>query len=403
MFNISKNKYLKYKLKYKNLKLQIAGNKNRISGDENYDTNPSLAAEFYQKAVDEDDIEAHYKLGKMYENGIGVIYNIIKAQDLYKIAALKGHTESLNSFRENIFNNFLNKLFTLEELKDKNKVYFLIGTYPFIYKETKWHAGESYKMIEYSIEYNLIIRNILIEHKYKLIRDKCKNKENNIEKFKYYMNEPLSKNELKLSNRIYYFIDTKYDKSYMNILIRYLTTNPINYESKIYDILTTYNLPIEFEEGDNYLKIHFTRLNIVLYIIQMFIPSNYSSENPITAIGTNFPNKMSYTKKCNLSNKWNVMYCNILNFLNNPNNKFYLLNDALWFYNGNMQAENRYFEFFCEFGYILNELYKKDKAKQVFVVIPNNRKNEFFQYDDIIPKFTNLNEIYRHNFGINDE
>ena len=62
----------------------------------------------------------------------------------------------------------------------------------------------------------------------------------------------------------------------------------------------------------------------------MFIPSNYSSENPLTFVGSNHPNKMSYTKKCNLSNIWNVMYCNILNFLNNPNNKFYLLNDALW-------------------------------------------------------------------------
>ena len=122
MINSYKDKYLKYKLKYNNLKFQIAGNKNRISGDEIYDTNPSLAAEFYQKAVDEDDLEAHFKLAKMYENGIGVNFDIDRAQNLYKIAGLKGHVESIDSFRKINFNNFLNKLFTVDELNDKNKL-----------------------------------------------------------------------------------------------------------------------------------------------------------------------------------------------------------------------------------------------------------------------------------------
>jgi hypothetical protein len=399
MINSYKNKYLKYKLKYNNVKFQIAGNKNRISGDESYNTDPIKAVEFYQKAVEEGDLEAHYKLGKMYENGIGVNSNIDKALDLYKKASVKGHIQSLDSFRENIFNIFLNKLFTFKELNDKNKVYFLIGTYPYIYKKNIWRAGDSYKMIEYSIEYNLIIKNILIEHKKKLIRDRCKNKQNNIVNFIYYIDEPLSINELELSNRIYYFIDNNYDKFYMNILKLYLTTSPT---SNSYDILTTpFHLPIKFYEGDNYLKIHFTRLNIVLYIIKMFMPSKYSFENHITSIGINYPNQMSYTKKCILSNIWDKMYCNILNFLNNPNNNFYLLNDALWFFNANKQAENRYFEFFCEFGYILNKLYEKNKARQVFVVLPNNRSTEFFEFNNIIPKFTNLYEIYKYNFGVN--
>ena len=41
MLNSYKDKYLKYKLKYNNLKFQIAGNKNLCDADEIYNTNPS--------------------------------------------------------------------------------------------------------------------------------------------------------------------------------------------------------------------------------------------------------------------------------------------------------------------------------------------------------------------------
>ena len=344
------NKYLKYKLKYNNLKFQIAGNKNLCDADEIYNTNPSLAAELYQKAVDEGDLDAHYKLGKMYENGIGVNFDINKAQNLYKIAVLKGHTKSLNCFRENVFNIFLNKLFTLDELKDKNKLYFLIGTFPHMYKfDGRWKPGESDKMIRYSIEYNMIIRDIFIEHQKKLNRDRVKRKENCIEKFEYYKDEPLSKDEIELSNRIYYLIDSNYTKSYMFELKKILTTALTSISYDIYKHITPFHLPIKFDEGENYLKIHFTRLNIVLYIVEMFMPSKYSFGNKLTKINVNYENEMSYTKKCILSNTWNIMYCNILNFLNNRNNQFYLLNDAILFFNGNKWAQNRYFEFFCEF------------------------------------------------------
>ncbi len=411
MNNSFKDKYLKYKLKYNNLKFQIAGNEYRISGneyrisgDQNYESNPSLAAEFYQKAIDEDenDLEAYFKLGKMYENGIGVNSNIYKAQCLYKKAGIEGHTQSLDSFREYIFNIFLNELFTFEELKDKKEVYFLIGTYPHMYERLKLKTSSIHNMIIQNIEYKLIINNILQEHKNKLIRDKLYREKNNIEKFEYYNDEPLSKGELELSNRIYYFIDYHYTKSYMNLLKLYLTTSSIsNSYSPIshFDFLNTpFHLPIKFYEGKNYLKIHFTRLNIVLYIIKMFIPSKYSFNNHLTKTGTDYLNQMSYTKKCMLSNTWNAIYCNILNFLNKPNNKFYLLNDAMFFHNGIAEAENRYFEFFCEFGYILNELYKKHKAKQVLVVIPNNRTKEFID-GNIVPKFERLSNIYLHNFA----
>jgi hypothetical protein len=217
---------------------------------------------------------------------------------------------------------------------------------------------------------------------------------------KYNIDYPLSINELELSNRIYYFIDSRYNQSYMNWLKIYLTPSA---EAKIGDTFSTYNLPIRFNEGDNYLKIHFIRLNVVLYIIKMFVPSQYSFDENRTRVGNNSSNQMVYSKKCELVNTWNGIYCNILNFLNKPKNKFYLLNDALWFYNGNSLAENRYFEFFCEFGYILHKLFQKNKAKQVFVVLPNNRSDEFFHDANIIPTFKRLYDVYLHNFGNYDK
>jgi hypothetical protein len=213
----------------------------------------------------------------------------------------------------------------------------------------RWKPGESDKMIRYSIEYNMIIRDIFIEHQKKLNRDRVKRKENCIEKFEYYKDEPLSKDEIELSNRIYYLIDSNYTKSYMFELKKILTTALTSISYDIYKHITPFHLPIKFDEGENYLKIHFTRLNIVLYIVEMFMPSKYSFGNKLTKINVNYENEMSYTKKCILSNTWNIMYCNILNFLNNRNNQFYLLNDAILFFNGNKWAQNRYFEFFCEF------------------------------------------------------
>ena len=64
----------------------------------------------------------------------------------------------------------------------------------------RWKPGESDKMIRYSIEYNMIIRDIFIEHQKKLNRDRVKRKENCIEKFEYYKDEPLSKDEIELAS-----------------------------------------------------------------------------------------------------------------------------------------------------------------------------------------------------------
>jgi hypothetical protein len=140
----------------------------------------------------------------------------------------------------------------------------------------------------------------------------------------------------------------------------------------------------------------------------MIIPSEYNfGAHNLTSIDSDYPNQMSYTKECTLSDVWLRFYSNILNFLENHEKEFYLFNDAL-IYSGQLNAENRYFEFFCEFGYILYKLNENNKGDQVYVVFPNNKKFKFINDRDygpiklennILPKFKKLNEIYNHNFG----
>ena len=57
MINIYKQKYLKYKFKYSELKFQLGGNINRIAADKIYYTNPHAAFKLYIKAAEEGDIK----------------------------------------------------------------------------------------------------------------------------------------------------------------------------------------------------------------------------------------------------------------------------------------------------------------------------------------------------------
>lgn len=387
MINTYKQKYLKYKFKYNKLKFQIGGNQNRIEANDLYCTNPLRAFQLYKKAIEEGDIESYNRLAKMYEDGYGVEKNESEANKIRKMAQV------------NTFNNFLVKMFNPEELNTKNKLYLLIGTFPYLFNKHKREAGKSYQMIEMSIEYNFIIKDIIIEHNNKLTRDKSKNKELNCGTFKYYFDEPLSKKEIELSNRIYYLIDTEYSEFYRNLLKLYLTTN-YHFDPEKDLLNSVYHLPIKFNTGDNFMRIEFTRLNIVIYIIEMFIPSEYNFDDyDLTRNGSNGLYQMSYTKNCTLSNMWNIFYCNLMNFLENSKKEFYLYNDALWYSFGGNQAQNRYFEFFCELGYILYKLHENKKDNQVFVVLPNNQS--FLSKYEIsrIPNFRKLDEIYQNNFA----
>ena len=140
----------------------------------------------------------------------------------------------------------------------------------------------------------------------------------------------------------------------------------------------------------------------------MNFPSEYNfSRYNITSVDSDYPNQMSYTKNCTLSDVWTRFYSNILNFLENHKKEFYLFNDAL-IYSGQLRAENRYFEFFCEFGYILYKLNENKKGNQVYVVFPNDktfvviedsRSGSIRLENSILPKFRKLNKIYNHNFG----
>ena len=107
----------------------------------------------------------------------------------------------------------------------------------------------------------------------------------------------------------------------------------------------------------------------------MCIPSEYNFNSHDTLTGYNSDNKdqMSFTKNCKLSKEWKIFYYNILNFLEDHNKKFYLFNDAL-IYSGEYFVQNRYFEFFCELGYILYKLNKNKKGDQIYIILPNNKQ-----------------------------
>ena len=140
----------------------------------------------------------------------------------------------------------------------------------------------------------------------------------------------------------------------------------------------------------------------------MNIPSEYTfrPELRTTLSEFNFPLQMSYSKKCTLSDVWNIFYCNLLDFLKDQKKEFYLFNDALW-YSGSSRAQNRYFEFFCELGYILHKLYENKQGNQVYVVLPNTRPLviiDHIQFESkkinnkVLPEFKILNTIYDHNY-----
>jgi len=391
------NKLLHSRKNKKFFKFQFGGNINKIEADKIYNTKPTLAFQLYQKAAEEGDIKSYYIISEMYKRGHGIKKNMVESERMYKMANIL------------TFNNFLVTMFTQEELSNKDKLYLFIGTFPYVYKNWEWKAGESYKMVESSVEYNSIIKDIINEHDKKLERDKHTRKELKIETFKYLDDEPLLEEEINLSNRIYYFFDKEYDEFYRNILKLYLTTNSSFYGKSVY------YLPIKFISGDNFIRIEFTRLNTVIYIIEMIIPSEYkfSDSHNSTIIDSDYPNQMSYTKECALSDVWNRFYANIFNFLENPKKEFYLCNDALIYTNFNLMSQNRYFEFFCEFGYILYKLNENNKGAQVYIVLPNDKKMEIIEgissrekyeeigkvKNDILPQFKKLSEIYNHNFG----
>jgi len=153
-------KYKKYKLKYKKLKNQLGGNINRINADELYNSNPKKAFELYQLAMTQGDINSYYKVAQMYEEGIGV------EKDDSRAVQIRKEADKLN------FDNFLRTMFTAKELNKIDKLYLLIGTFPYVFKKNEWEAGSSHIMIENSIEYSLILKSIIEVHNRKLKRDK---------------------------------------------------------------------------------------------------------------------------------------------------------------------------------------------------------------------------------------
>ena len=119
---------------------------------------------------------------------------------------------------------------------------------------------------------------------------------------------------------------------------------------------------------------------------------------------------MTYSKQCKLNiSNWAILFMNITNFLESSQKQFYILNDALMFGNSGGYGpfvENRNYEFFCEFGFILHQLYTLGFGDKVFTILPykpgEERESLTMDYMIRLP-FVSLASIYNYNFGEIDD
>lgn len=251
------------------------------------------------------------------------------------------------------FNFFVENDLSMTNLIGFNKLYLLIGTYPTILMDTKNYARVEQSLL-FEIVFNFIIK----------------------------------KNTELLVNTIFYFIDPQYDGSYFDLVNRFLneTIEPSIFKNSI---------------EHNRMCIHFIEINCKIYLLSCNIPTIYNFRyHSLPNIDFNIPKQMTYSLKCdNLSVSWGLFLHNISIYLTkDPRNKIYILNDALMFGHNIIPniVDNKNFEFFCELGYILNQLYLRQLGSKIFVYIPNDRKTVNFK---TIPNFESLDEVYVYNYG----
>ena len=80
--------------------------------------NDQTAFKWYQKAAEQENHHAQFKLGQMYDNGQGVKQNYQTAIKWYKKAADQGHKQAQNRLKE-IFEEILER----KKLFERKKLY----------------------------------------------------------------------------------------------------------------------------------------------------------------------------------------------------------------------------------------------------------------------------------------
>jgi hypothetical protein len=263
------------------------------------------------------------------------------------------------------FNYFVFHDLSPSNLININNVYILIGTYPMLLQNATLTSKNA--PILQSLLYNLVLLKLEV-----LINK-----------------EPIAIHSYNLNNSALYFIDQYYDKSYFELVLEYLNSS---------SIASKFIVNIE----NNRMCISFSEINCRIYLLSITIPTMHEFKYPsLPHLEKNVPEQMTYSLKCNLlSESWGLFFHNISLFLTtNELNKLYILNDAIMFGRHIIRniIDNKNFEFFCEIGYILNQLYLQKLGDKIYVYIPNDR-NEPENFMNI-PTFKLLDEQYEFNYG----
>ena len=250
-------------------------------------------------------------------------------------------------------------------LTNITNLYILIGTYPMLLQITP--LTPKYAPILQSLLYNLVLKKIEV-----LINKAL------IEIHSYDLNDS-----------VLYFIDQYYDQPYFTLVHEYLNSTFSTTAFRTYT-------------EDNRMCITFSEINCRIYLLSITIPTMHEFRYPsLPNLEKNVPKQMTYSLKCNLlSETWGLFFHNISLFLTtNLLNRLYILNDAIMFGRHILRniIDNKNFEFFCEIGYILNQLYLQKLGDKIYVYMPNDR-NDAHQFTNI-PEFKLLNEQYQFNYG----
>jgi hypothetical protein len=266
---------------------------------------------------------------------------------------------------DNPFDYFVLHDLSPSNLNNITNLYILIGTYPMLLHNTP--LTSKYAPIVQSLLNNLVLK-----------------------KLEVLINKALIQiHSYTLNNSVFFFIDQYFDQPYFELLQEYLN---LTFHT------TTFKVYIE----NSRMCIIFSEIKCSIYLLSITIPTMHEFRYPsLPNIDKNVPEQMTYSLKCNLlSETWGLFFHNISLFLTaNLLNTMYILNDAIMFPRHIIPniIDNKNFEFFCEIGYILNQLYLQNLGDKIYVYMPTDR-NEPYKFTDI-PRFQLLNDQYEFNYG----
>ena len=149
--------------------------------------------------------------------------------------------------------------------------------------------------------------------------------------------------------------------------------------------------------------LYISSLRIALIFCPFYLPTTYPSvedackteirKDTLEAHDSQKP-PLRYTLTCRpdgLITGWAYLLVSLTTYLENPRHQLYIFNDALTYDSGGW-VNNRYLSYFCELGFILDQLYQMKRGQQVSINIPNMSKK--MQWPRLIV-FNLLDEVHK--------